>query len=158
MKYKVGERVMVRLDLHKGDDYIICTNSSMESYRGKEGTIVKCIDYNDVVMYDIRFDDEDKDSPREAVWSWTDDMFVPISSIPNAGVKCYYKLTITTETRLGVVKSRTAIITSSSDVTDIINGIQLYGSFKTVKYEIDELEADKPSDIINVVCNMPIIM
>ena len=151
MKYEVGERVMVRLDLHKGDDYIICVSSDMESYRGKEGIITECNNLkDDTFMYTIKFDGEDEDS----LWRWTDDMFVPISSLPSVGVRCYYKLTITTETKLGVVKSWTAIVTSSSDVTDIINGIQVYGSFKTVKYEIDELEADKPSDVINAVCGI----
>lgn len=148
MKYEIGEKIIIRSDLHMGDDYYIHVSHEMELYRGKEGTIVKCVDYNDVVMYDIKFDGSDVDS----FWYWTDDMFIPINLLSDIGVK--YRLKIQTETRLGVLKGWTAFVASSKDVTEIINGVQEHGDFKSVKYEVDELEIDKPLDVINAVCGI----
>ena len=77
MKYKVGDKVRVRTDLHRGtgyNDWIVV--DAMMKYRGMTVTIAK-IDFD---HYHIKEDG--------VIWAWTDEMFEPI---------CTEKIVITTD-------------------------------------------------------------
>lgn len=64
MKYKVGNRVMVRSDLKNNKMYgVQAFVKDMEQYKGKEITILK----HDNGYYKIKED--------EGYWNWTDEMF-----------------------------------------------------------------------------------
>jgi len=64
MRYKIGDKVMIKKDLHEGHDYEVFATEEMEAYAGQ----VVTIDYVDAdnKVYEIKEDDE---------WYWTEDMF-----------------------------------------------------------------------------------
>lgn len=61
MKYKVGDKVKIREDLHEGYDYKLFCSDEMVSYKGKTVTIEKVFDG----YYYIK---------EDSMWCWTDDM------------------------------------------------------------------------------------
>lgn len=66
MKYKVGDKVKIREDLHHNKEYNDCSvEKEMEEYRGAIATITRCC-YDDD-YYEINIDGGN--------WVWTDDMF-----------------------------------------------------------------------------------
>lgn len=70
-KYKVGDKVRVRSDLKAGEYYNMCLAvSKMEEFSGKNVTIEKVNDYDELARYKI------KEDPLN-YW-WSDDMFDPI--------------------------------------------------------------------------------
>lgn len=72
-KFKIGDKVRVRMDLATGINYGIDTFvSSMEKYRGELVTIA---DYN-FGLYSI-----EEDGGR---WNWTDEMFEPVQENTHA--------------------------------------------------------------------------
>ena len=88
MKYKVGDKVRVRKDLEVGKSYYMEDDmsydmfvESMAKWRGKIVTIERCSDYE----YRIEGD----------TYSWTDEMFEPVSSDEE-----YEKIVITTDGKI----------------------------------------------------------
>lgn len=72
MKYKVGDKVRVRSDLHKGEDYGGCDfNEEMESYRGK--IVIITFIGNDYYGVD-----------DDLMFAWTDEMFEPVEEMSAA--------------------------------------------------------------------------
>ena len=61
----VGDEVVIREDLHNGDDYTVYVNSTMEDYRGQKAIITAIKNERD-----IRLNIDGGD------WQWTEDMFM----------------------------------------------------------------------------------
>lgn len=67
MKYEAGDKVRIRKDLKKGDNFELWVDDEMEKLAGKKVTIIKVFRTLTSVRYNI-----DKD---RGFYSWTEDMF-----------------------------------------------------------------------------------
>lgn len=67
MKYKVGDKVKIREDLHEGYGYKLFCSNDMVLYKGKTVTIEKVFDGYYYIKEDL-------------MWCWTDDMIEGLAS------------------------------------------------------------------------------